>query len=277
MKPDLSEKLTVVIKTFERPDMITRAVSSLRSLHPTIPVIIADDSKEPTSFDDDPYTTALHLPFDTGISYGRNRAIEKVETPYYLLIDDDHCFKKDANLQGLVDILDTTDFDIVAMRMLNYRAGKGYCRGELFFAGTFERENDTMMHYVGKDRGLHLGYPLYDIVLNCYAARKKKAAIIKFDENIKIGKEHGDYFLEAMKRNIKVTVSKNSYIHHLPIYSEKYAGFRKRSGSYADYYFKKHGISSEKTIGKDYRFFDKVRYFPQKVAYWISCALGKRS
>ena len=70
---EIAQKLTVAIKTFERPELVTRAVSSLRKIHPTIPVIIADDSKEPISFDNDKYTESLHLPFDTGISFGRNR------------------------------------------------------------------------------------------------------------------------------------------------------------------------------------------------------------
>ena len=62
---EIAQQITVAIKTFERPELVTRAVSSLRKIHPKIRVIIADDSKKPISFDDDPYTEALHLPFDT--------------------------------------------------------------------------------------------------------------------------------------------------------------------------------------------------------------------
>ena len=122
---EVEQQITVAIKTFERPELVNRAVSSLRQFHPTMPVIIADDSKEPISFNDDPYTETLHLPFDTGISYGRNRAIERVKTPFYLLMDDDYFFNADCNLEGLVKTLETTDFDIISMRVLNYREKKG--------------------------------------------------------------------------------------------------------------------------------------------------------
>ena len=264
---EIAQKLTIAIKTFERPELVTRAVSSLRIIHPTIPVIIADDSKEPVSFESDLYSEVLHLPVDSGISFGRNRAIEKIKTPYYLLIDDDHCFEADCNLEDLVHILETTDFDIVGMRMLNYRAEKGYCRGELQFAGTFEREGDEMVHYAGQNHGYHQGFPIFDIILNCYAARKAKTVEIKFDENIKIGKEHGDYFLNAKQKGILVTLSKNSYIHHRPSYSTQYANFRKRSDTYTEYYFKKHRISSEKTVGVHYKKLDRLKYFPQKIRY----------
>ena len=273
---EISQKLTVAIKTFERPELVTRAVSSLRLFHPTIQVIVADDSKEPVSFENDSFTKTLHLPQDSGISFGRNRAIEKVKTPYYLLIDDDHFFKADCNLEDLVHILDTTDYDIVGMRMLNYRTQKGYCRGELHYAGIFVKEGDEMVHYVGKNHGFHQGYPIYDIILNCYVARKKKSADIKFDEKIKIGKEHSDFFLEAKQNGVLVTVSKNSYIHHLQTNSPHYFSFRDRGHLYTKYYFKKHNIKSEKSVGVHYSKLDKIKYFPQRIQYLIKNAFVRK-
>ena len=273
---EIAQKLTITIKTFERPELVTRAVSSLRKLHPTIPVIIADDSKVPITFKDDKFTESLHLPFDTGISYGRNRVIEKVQTPYYLLMDDDYYFKADCNLEGLIHILESTNFDIISMRVLNYRIGKGYCRGELHFAGTLEREGDELVHYIGKNRGFYQGYPLFDIVHNCYVARTNKVANIKFDEKIKIGKEHGDFFLEAKQKGILITISRDSYVHHLQADNSRYASFRKRSHVYTEYYFKKHGIKSEKTLGTEYKLMDKIKYFPQKLLYlWRKISSGK--
>ena len=273
---EIAQKLTIAIKTFERPELVIRAVSSLRKIHPTMPVIIADDSKEPISFEDDKYTESLHLPFDTGISFGRNRAIEKVKTPYYLLMDDDYYFKADCNLEGLIHVLETTDFDIVSMRVLNYRVEKGYCRGELHFAGTLVREGDEMVHYIGKNHGYHQGYPCFDIIHNCYVARTSRVSKIKFDEKIKIGKEHGDFFLEVKQNGILVTISKDSYIHHLQVKSPNYATFRDRGHLYTEYYFKKHGLKSEKTLGTEYKMIDKVRYFPQKVQYYIRKTSGKK-
>ena len=266
---EVTQQITVAIKTFERPELVKRAVSSLRHFHPTMPVVIADDSKEPISFNEDPYTEALHLPFDTGISYGRNRAIERVKTPYYLLMDDDYFFKADCNLEGLVKVLETTDFDIISMRVLNYRAKKGYCRGELHFAGTMEREGTQMVHYIGKNRGIYQGYPCFDIIHNCYLARTNKVAKIKFDEKIKIGKEHGDFFLEAKKNGVLVTIAKDSYIHHLQANSSNYNNFRDRGDQFTEYYFKKHRLDSEKTLGSEYKIVDKVKYFPQKIHYLI--------
>lgn len=270
----LADSLTVVIKTFERPDMVSRAVASLRSIHPTLPVIVADDSSEPLTFQEDPNTAVIQLPFDSGISYGRNRAIEMVNTPYYLLIDDDHCFAKDCNLEALVQILDETDFDIVAMKMLNYRPTKDICLGEFHYAGTLEREGDALVHYIGRKRGKHQGYPIYDIVLNCYAARKEKAEKVCFDEVIKIAHEHRDYFLRAKAAGLKVTISNNSFIHHRPVYSKNYMNFRRRVEEFTQHYFNKHHISSERTVGKNYTLLDKLKYYPRRLSYAFKKKFG---
>ena len=191
-------------------------------------------------------------------------------------MDDDYYFKSDCNLEGLIHVLETTDFDIISMRVLNYRVGKGYCRGELHFAGTLEREGDEMVHYIGKNHGYHQGYPRFDIIHNCYVARTNKVSKIKFDEKIKIGKEHGDFFLEAKQNGILVTISKDSYVHHLQANSSHYASFRDRGHIYTEYYFKKHGLKSEKTLGAEYMLIDKIKYFPQKIQYlWRRIISGK--
>lgn len=265
MNHKVEDQVTVVVKTFERPDLIKRCVHSVRALHPKMPIIVADDSQETVRFENDPCTTVLHLPYDSGISFGRNRALEQVETPYYILIDDDHCFEADCNIDGLIELLRSTDLDIVAMRMIDYRNGKRYSRGELVFAGTMDIEDGKFRHTVGENRGYHADHPLYDLILNCYIAKKESTSSLTFDENIKIGKEHADYFLQAKHKGLKITVAKNAYIHHRPIYTEAYKKFRKRSADYSTYFFKKHGIISEETFGTHYYISNKIRHYGNRV------------
>ena len=38
--------ITVVVKTFERPECLRRLVSSIRRFYPGIPVFVVDDSRE---------------------------------------------------------------------------------------------------------------------------------------------------------------------------------------------------------------------------------------
>ncbi|KZK87650.1 Glycosyl transferase family 2 [Pseudovibrio sp. W64] len=261
----IEDQVSIIVKTFERPDLIKRCVHSIRALHPRLPVIVADDSQETVRFENDPHTTVLSLPYDSGISWGRNRALEQVVTPYYILIDDDHCFEADSNIDGLIRVLEGTDMDIVAMRMIDYRNGKRYSRGELVFAGTMDIEGGVFRHKVGANRGYHADHPLYDLVLNCYIAKKSSTSDLTFDENIKIGKEHGDYFLQAKSKGLKITVAKDAYIHHRPVYSDAYNKFRKRSDDYSTYFFNKHGIESEEIIGSHYFIENKVRHYGSRL------------
>lgn len=265
----IGDKVTIVVKTFERPDLIERCLKSIRHEYPSVPVIIADDSKHPVSYDKDPLTTVLVLPHDSGISYGRNRALERVITPYYVLIDDDHCFENDSNLPGLVSLLESTELDIVAMRMIDYRAGKDYARGELVFAGTMEIRGGVLRHEVGENRGQLAGYPLYDLVLNCYMAKRTSTSALQFDEKIKIGKEHGDYFLKAMDEKLKITVSVDSYIHHKPLYSPKYMVYRNRSSDFEKIFFAKYGLVREETSGVHYKITNRTKYYLSRLSYYL--------
>jgi len=265
VKWKVEDQVSIVVKTFERPDLIKRCVRSVRTLHPKLRVIVADDSQDTVHFENDPYTTVLPLPYDSGISFGRNRALEQVTTPYYILVDDDHCFEPDSNIEGLLLLLESSDFDIVAMRMIDYRNGKHYSRGELVFAGTMEIDEGLFRHTVGANRGYHDDYPLYDLVLNCYIAKKASTSCLTFDENIKIGKEHGDYFLQAKNKGLKITVAKDAYIHHRPVYSDGYKKFRKRSDDYSTYFFNKYGIRCEETVGTHYLVENKFKHYCSRI------------
>ncbi len=81
-----TELITAVVKTFERKPALIRLVASLRAHFPALSVIVADDSREPLSI---PGVTVIPLPFDVGVSAGRQAALERVRTPYTWLLDDD--------------------------------------------------------------------------------------------------------------------------------------------------------------------------------------------
>lgn len=49
-----------------------------------------DDSREPLEYEG---VKRIVLPYDSGVSAGRQSALEAVETPYVLLLDDD-CWRR---------------------------------------------------------------------------------------------------------------------------------------------------------------------------------------
>jgi glycosyltransferase involved in cell wall biosynthesis len=86
---DVDERLTIVIKTFERPRTIERLVHSIRRMYPTMPIIVVDDSRAPREL---PGVETIVLPFDQGVSIGRQTGLDLVRTPYVMMLDDDFVF-----------------------------------------------------------------------------------------------------------------------------------------------------------------------------------------
>lgn len=96
------DDLTAIIKTFERPSRCQSLVASIRALHPRLRIIVVDDSRTATDFGDVDY---VRLPFDSGVSAGRQAALDRVETPYLVSLDDDHLFYHRTRLSAALELL----------------------------------------------------------------------------------------------------------------------------------------------------------------------------
>ena len=97
--------ITVLIKTFERPKSCAALLTSVRQFYPDIPIVLVDDSKTPFRATGE-HVTSIHLPFDSGVSKGRNAGVEKVQTRYTFLCDDDCVFTRDTDLNHLQKLLE---------------------------------------------------------------------------------------------------------------------------------------------------------------------------
>lgn len=106
--------VTVVVKSFLRFDCLRRCLDSLRFFYPGLPVIVVDDSLQPGESHTDPDAIYcrerpgvhwIELPFDSGVSAGRNAGVEAVRTKLVWLIDDDHVITDETRLSALLDVL----------------------------------------------------------------------------------------------------------------------------------------------------------------------------
>src|SRR2546427_13209337 len=101
------DNTTIIIKTFERYDSLSYLLSSIAKMNLPCPVMIADDSR--TSYKDDiqrKYGRLIKdyivLPFDSGLSKGRNVLVDNVRTKYFLLCEDDFIFEERPDMQLLI-------------------------------------------------------------------------------------------------------------------------------------------------------------------------------
>ncbi|MGV7221692.1 MAG: glycosyltransferase family 2 protein [Nitrospinales bacterium] len=202
-------KITAVIKTFERQDKLQNLVNSIRDFYPNLSIIIIDDSQEPSSQIWDDHCRYIFTEYDIGLSEGRNRAVALVNTPYTLLLDDDYKFTKDTKINKFLEILDSTNFDLVGGDVVDFGVLTRFFRGYL-------KIKNYHLHMKNEPRPLKLdGFPQYDYVINFFLARTSLLRAHPWDPDLKI-REHEVFFWRLKQNEALVTFTEKVKIDHFP-------------------------------------------------------------
>lgn len=212
----VNEHLTAIIKTFERPLELKRLVQSIRRFYPDMKIIVVDDSREPAILEG---VETIVMPFDSGVSAGRNRALKAVKSKYTLLLDDDYVFFRKTDFhKGLqlmqecreIDIMGGERVDLPLYRTVDYR--------------------EPRLYPVGRDAVKPMGslvcsMPVYDKVANFYIARTERLRLVGWDETLK-RLDHADFFSRA--KGVLVTVFNKDFkvLHAQTPYNEVYMSKR---------------------------------------------------
>lgn len=229
-KAQVNKKVTIIAKTFERPQCAERLLESIRLYYPRIEVIIVDDSTEPRPLDKCTYLT---MPFDSGASAGRNFALKHVKTPYFVTVDDDFIFTERTRLEIWLEILESHPIDLISG-----------IAGNLEFVGAIEVNDGVFRIIRYKSKGQIGPIKLFDITAQFFMARLDK--VLEFgawDEDYKTGVEHRDFFFRA-KDKLVVGFCPQVHVNH-PWSSTsnlKYCKARSRSRETIDLFLKKHNL-----------------------------------
>lgn len=189
-----ADRLTIVVKTFERPHLLRRLVRSIHRTQPGVRVVVVDDSAEPTRL---PGVDTVVLPFDQGVSAGKNAGLAEVRTPYVALLDDDFVLDRHTDLAGAVDRLDAhPEIDLIGGRVtyLPTFSSNDYRSSPLFPTTAAPKVPPGTV--VG-------GLPVYDKVANFYVARTEPLRSVGWDPRLK-RTDHTDFFTRA--RGVLTTV-----------------------------------------------------------------------
>lgn len=212
----VNEHLTAVVKTFERPSAVRRLLASISRFYPELPIILVDDSRHPQSY---PGVRTITMPFDSGVSAGRNEGVRHVTTPYVLLLDDDYVFYRHTRLDeamGLmkseprIDIMGGAVVDLPLYEVTDYR------RQTLF--PTKAKPTMPPGSYLG-------GLPVTDKVPNFFIARTEQLRTVMWEESLKRG-EHKEFFTRA--RGVLTTVYNEELrcLHLRSFFDERYLQHR---------------------------------------------------
>lgn len=203
----LEERVTFIIKTHDRPQCLAKLLTSLRSVYPRVPVLVADDGRLSLQARADAHRHILTLPYDVGLSAARNALLERVATPLFVTLDDDFVFSERTTIERLVAVLDARpELDIVAGSLyLPGREAEPYAYAELLDVVDEGRELRMRKGSHGPVPGFD-GCHRYDIALNFFVARADRVrAMGGWDARLKLG-EHQDFFLRAKRAGLGVAV-----------------------------------------------------------------------
>ena len=265
----LERDLSVLVKTFQRPDALHRLVASIRRFYPRIAVLVVDDSEEPLDPVPDGVTRYWHLPFDSaGLSAGRNFGLRHVETEHVLVCDDDMVFGRRTDLGAMVRTVTSTRFDLVSCMWMDHDPWTSIRRGYRRFEGTLEITGGTLVHRLGATRGTVDGLPVFDIVHQFFVAPADVLRRDPYDERLKIGPEHVEFFLRLKERGVLCTRLPDAVVHHYPQLPDEYRPFRANTAPYVQLLKEIRGFDRQVTVGRLFRPTDKIVYgLPSTAAY----------
>lgn len=223
---DISQTVTILIKTFERPACVRRLVESIRTFYPTIRIVVVDDSRIPiTGLDANIYT----MPFDSGVSAGRNLGVSKIMTPYTFLCDDDCIFTRDTSLEGLIEMLERKHIDMLGLRASG-----------VDFQGTYVIEGKTI-YCKPEPLEVDVDVKLYDYIPNLFIALTEVLREFPWDNTLKVG-EHFAYFFYH-RHDIQVGYTERFSLIHAHESTDAYQQYRGRAVEYVRDFLRRSGYS----------------------------------
>ena len=243
------DRLTAIVVSFLRPNYTIDCVKSLRETYPYIGKILVgengyyDESVEKAIFDAN--GEYIELKFDSGVGPGRNRLMDKVNTDYVLVGDDDFLYDDKAMVDRMVEFLDNhPEFDLVGGRIIENKNLKNY-------QGFIDINDDHLKYRMVHENTVEdfdeesgLRYKKVDLTFNFFVARTESIRDVPWDEKIKVAYEHSHWFISLKKAGKNVAFSPDPVVDHKKQnykISQEYKQFRTRKSD-KNYFFKSLGI-----------------------------------
>lgn len=219
---------TFCVTSFLRPKVTSECVRKIREFYPTAPILVGDQPPPAGAPSGRELNlagieaTTLRLPMDCGASFARNRLIEAVETPYFVLLDDD-MFISGQHVEKLASWSDQFDLDVVGGRLVDEHANLQRWDGNLWV-------EDECLRF----EPVPICSPVtaLDVVPMFFLGRTERLRGIKWCEAYKIGREHIDYFWILKQSGVRVGLGDSIVAEHLHARDPYYSSFRKRADSW---------------------------------------------
>lgn len=217
-------EVSMLITSFLRHGCLRVCLSGIAKNLPECTIIVVDDSDVDLCANI-AGANCIRMKFDSGLSAKRNAGVKACQTKYILLGCDDFDFSTPEarlGIEKMVKVLDENpDIDVAGGRVDNnpYEGYLEYVSGE----------------YVRETRLVPDGSPFQrcDLTVNYFLARTDK--IVAWDERMKIGGEHFDWFWQMGQTGCKIVWVPEVNVNTLHLgmgpdtQDPRYGGFRRRA------------------------------------------------
>lgn len=203
--------ITVLIKTFKRKQAVDRLIESIKRYYPDLPILVLDDSDKNSEYG-----------FDIGISRGRNILVDKCQTKYCMILDDDCYFTDKTDIKKALGLIG--DYDILCLKEVD-------CGKSSNYRGRFEIDGDTVKYVSGTP---------YQFVNNIFIAKTDSLKKHKWDDSLKMGEHFAFFFTHRDK--LKLGYTDEVEVVHDHIDTDGYQYYRNRSADYVKKFMKENGI-----------------------------------
>ena len=223
MSKCLKDKLTICIKTFERPHSLRRCLESVRKYYPHYPVIVVDDGKKyPAAYLASKYNALyVNTLYNIGIAQGRNFGIEQAQTKYVFICDDDNVFTAETKLEALHEIIEKQNYDILGCEYL-YKGVRPLRR--IGFMVEFDNAV-YIFPYTIHDPPDEAHCIRYDIIESCFISTKLFLMTHPYDARLKLHPER-EWFWRLKKSGARVYYYPGVSISHFHTETPEYKAVR---------------------------------------------------
>ena len=223
----VEENVTFFYKSFNRHKCAKRLYRSIKKTFPNARVIIADDSREPLNIEG---AEIIHLPFNSGLSKGLIAAVERIETPFAMRLDDDHMLCRRSKIEEQLDFLNRhPEVDLAAIqKTLNPKNGARAYEKFVFNAKLIIPAGTVI-------EGRKVVYK----ASNVFIARTDKLRLIGYDPNIRM-LDHAEFFIRAAGVIVCAQSSDAGVFHWHNRFNRDYNVYRSDCAGDRKYIFEKH-------------------------------------
>jgi len=245
------KEIAIGIKTFLREESLFKTLDAVEK-YVTMPyrLYIADDGeisiKKEYRYQQlaEKGHVIIKLPFNSGISVGRNEIIKKSIEDYILIMDDDLVLQDPKSIINMKKVLDSEDDIGLCSGMLFSESGEYIVNAAYQRGLQFKFDRGMLSRHPGPAKIYKTGNLMYlyaDQVVNFFLAKRSVFDDVMWDNRIKVEWEHLDFFLMLKKTKWRAVACVNAKATHMKsIHDPTYNYFRRSSSN--NYFYNKHEI-----------------------------------